>query len=50
MDKEIFEQLKRIADALECMKPPTIGGPPIVRHVHEYPDRDPKYPPYGPFY
>lgn len=44
MEKEILEQLKRIADALERMVPSGIGaagGFPIVRHIHEYPPKPP---------
>lgn len=50
MEKEILEQLKRIADSLEKMTPVGLGGCagglPIVRHIHEYPQNVPsQYPP-----
>ena len=53
MEKEILEQLKRIADALDRMTPAATGigggagGFPIVRHIHEYPQPSrPTYPCY----
>lgn len=48
MEKEILEQLKRIADSLEKMTPIGLGGSafPIVRHIHVYPYRDPMLAPY----